>query len=346
MVNYGEQAALPQLPPNGRGAARSAQHRSTAGRSIWDRHAAARKCSLVAISMLVAGGACADPRCPKGYWQYGDTCYRMKDAGANDGVQLRSDAESAMATDALDDGDAQASERTDREPIDDASRPADAEEPSDAGSRNGSALDSGVCSDMDCPSDAGGSGDSALASDACSGLDCPGCDDARLCTGPHELCVGAQCVVQPYCGDGKKGADEECDPMHPAWTPWSCDTSCKLRTTYLACGGNLEEPEGGCANGERCANGQCIRWCNAPADCPAAPSGATVMTTCFVDALGMCIVSGCKAATDCPPSLACVYNSSPLLQMNICAGCDSTTDCPPGQTCKLASSVDRFRRCM
>jgi hypothetical protein len=158
--------------------------------------------------------------------------------------------------------------------------------------------------------------------------------------------VGGQCVVQPYCGDGKKGADEECDPMHPAWNAWLCTASCKIITTYSACSGNAAEPGGGCTDGERCANGQCFRLCNASGDCPAAPAGATVTTSCFVDALGMCLVSGCTGASDCPPGLACINHSSPLIEMRICAPCTSATDCPAGQSCKLASSSDKFRRCM
>jgi hypothetical protein len=279
--------------------------------------------SALTAAMLASAVACVDPRCPKGYLQDGDTCYRKKDAGTSEGAVVETDADPVAVRDASSGDAAQESDAAGPGEPPDTGAP-DAEGSSDAGEVEVGRIDSGEC----------------------TGTGCPECDDRNACTGAHEICVDGQCVVQPYCGDGKKGADEECDPRHPSWDAWSCDSSCKATTAYLPCSGNETEPQGGCAIGETCLNGQCIRRCNVPGDCPAAPPGATVTTSCFVDVFGGCMAVGCTAATDCPPGLVCVYNSSPLFMMNICVPCTLATACPVGQECKFRSGSDKFRRCM
>jgi hypothetical protein len=221
MVRHGEPGSAPTAAARWSGATRSAHCEPTAARSIRKRRAAARTCSVVAISMLVAGAACADPRCPKGYWQYGDTCYRMKDAGASAGTTLEPDADPAIVRDASSAGPGQGVDAAGLSELQSADGP-DAEGTGDAAEEEVSPMDSG----------------------ACSGGDCPECDDENACTGAHEICVDGRCVVQPYCGDGMKGADEECDPMHPSWDAWTCNETCKITATYTACSGNERAARG------------------------------------------------------------------------------------------------------
>lgn len=279
-------------------------------------------CEALLSGLLVVGGACIDPKCPMGYWQDGDRCYRIKDAEAADGATFESEAGVVLANDASPGRTAQA----------EADSAADAQ-------------DLRAEHDASGAHDASEAGDAAMDGDTCSGTECPECDYGNPCEGTHELCVGNKCVVQPHCGDGKKGADEDCDPMHPSWNPWTCTSACKVVTTYTACGGNPAEPQGGCAVGETCMLGACYSRCNVPGDCPAPPPGTAAKPICYKDVLGNCMLTGCQAASDCPPGLVCVYSAAPTVQANMCIQCGIEDACTSGLTCGLASSGDMYKRC-
>jgi hypothetical protein len=173
---------------------------------------------------------------------------------------------------------------------------------------------------------------------------CVQCIGNADCIGEHELCMGNSCVVQPYCGDGRKDPAEECDPSVPGENAWVCSAQCKPTTAYTWCGRNLTDGQGqivqgvGCATGELCLGGICTGRCNLIGDCSVPPTGTVVCGT----AQKFCIISDCAAASDCAPGLVCVPQSG---GGGVCLGCSDTYRCPSG-TCKLASPGDTYRKCL
>jgi hypothetical protein len=168
--------------------------------------------------------------------------------------------------------------------------------------------------------------------------------------------VGGKCVLQPYCGDGKKGADEDCDPMHPSWDAWTCSKSCKIATAYTACGNDLPDARFGCnagepcdsacSAGEFCSAGACVPRCNVAGDCPTAPIDAGLVPICLSGVVGGCLMTACQRASDCAPGLVCLPAESSAVNRPMCGGCSDRYACPVGKTCRLAAPSDKFKRCM
>ncbi len=128
------------------------------------------------------------------------------------------------------------------------------------------------------------------------------------------------------CGNGALDSGEQCDPMAPASSTWTCmPTTCQLdnRKIYRPCSGNAE-----CETGQACAAGTCVvPGCTSASTCPQVPPGSGASAACINN---LCAAT-CSSASHCAPGLTCAEGK--------CQACDSSTrTCPSGKTCVLYSS--------
>jgi cysteine-rich repeat protein len=113
------------------------------------------------------------------------------------------------------------------------------------------------------------------------------------------------------CGDGlvnifgtETALKEQCDPKDPGETAWTC-SGCDKLTVYNACVMN-----GDCNAGEFClgSNKRCTPSCTAGgklgalSGCPMPP--APLVPYCN-EALGVCVITGCRSSADCPAGQVC-----------------------------------------
>jgi hypothetical protein len=172
--------------------------------------------------------------------------------------------------------------------------------------------------------------DCSTAKPFCVGNSCVQCRGSNDCRADkHELCENSTCVVQPYCGDGKVTAGEECDPKASGSNEWSCNAGCRKTTSYNPC-----ETSDQCSASEICYGTIC--WptgCDARPACPQVPDASSVGPSCVSN---YCILF-CDSDSDCAPGHVCAAVSG--FSDSVCFGCSTSFNSSPDQTVCPSGSI-------
>lgn len=175
-------------------------------------------------------------------------------------------------------------------------------------------------------------GDAAERSDSAS-LDASDVADAAEPTADAASDAAAAQTCGNQLVDTNDG--EDCDPTAPGWSHWSCDRRCKIFRAYATCTSDFD-----CSPG-RCISGTCTTICVRTMEClrPDVPN-LKVSPYCGDEFRSFyegayrtsCVLTGCEADADCPPTQLCWPGSDTVPrscapQVCVAGGCPTGLQC-------------------